>query len=521
MMANFLHRIYASFLLPDIIQDNVEAVTLILLLSYAMFFINWLATTDWVDKLHLFSLATCTMGIFYLHYSQVVFLVQHEGLFVSTWLTLLYYHHSTWSNNYKRVRDELCSANVAASMRPFQGSVLRFFIVHPTSKSASNQWNPPPFKNSIQVLLIGGYAFLIALHILPYFTPTHCLLGPGGVEGGGEELSYLGILSLFLSSTTSSSSHHSSSSLLCCRYNYAMQGFEAQQMNRNYCSGRVRVAFAGSWSTGKTYLIGGLLGKNYSTAQSAPAPTTDKFVCIAAGSPYSDPIRSDDYERRKHCEIMEHVNDVVRSECGGLAMTNVLDVADANTEFDDFIFFDMPGWQTEYGNDCVYRTYFHQLIDKVDYTYVVWDVHHGKIEDDFAEFFRNKARGTNYEIIYNRYTVDHVDMSFLNQQYSKMSTGQEILSEMYTTKVHENSTEMAGQFREDILHLRSKIKSVNQTVHDNRKKMMKENLIMHRAKITGLNSLRRLKICDRLIDEDLNLHVKPKTYHWRWMGLEL
>ena len=149
------------------------------------------------------------------------------------------------------------------------------------------------------------------------------------------------------------------------------------------------------------------------------------------------------------------------------------------------------------------------------------DVHHGKIEDDFAEFFRNKARGTNYELIYNRYTQDNVDMSFLNQQYSKMSTGQEILSEMYTTKVHENSTQLSAQFHDDILHLRSKIKSVNQTVHDNRKKMMKDNLIMHRNKMTGINSLRRLKICDRLISEDLNLHVKPRTYHWHWLGLEL
>lgn len=86
------------------------------------------------------------------------------------------------------------------------------------------------------------------------------------------------------------------------------------------------------------------------------------------------------------------------------------------------------------------------------------DVNHGKIEDDFAEFFQNKARGTNYELIYNRYTRDTVDMSFLNQQYAKMSTGQEILSEMYTTKVHENNTQLAPQFQEDILHLRSKIK---------------------------------------------------------------
>lgn len=154
-------------------------------------------------------------------------------------------------------------------------------------------------------------------------------------------------------------------------------------------------------------------------------------------------------------------------------------------------------------------------------SYLQRDVNHGKIEDDFADMFRNKARGTNYELIYNRYSRDTVDMSFLNQQYAKMSTGQEILSQMYTTKVHENNTMNNALFKDDILHLRSKVKSVNQTVHDNRKKMMKENLIRHRNKISGLSSLRRLKICNRLIQEDLNLHVEPKTYHMRWLGLEL
>jgi len=309
--------------------------------------------------------------------------------------------------------------------------------------------------------------------------------------------------------------------MLCCRYNYAMGDFVSQEVNQNYCSGRVRVAFTGSWSTGKTYLLGGLLGHNYSTAQSAPAPTTDKFVCIAAGSSYSSPIHSDDFDNRRHCEIMEHVNDVVRSKCGGRSMANVLDVSDSNDEFDDFVFFDTPGWQSEYSSDCIYRTYFQQLINKVDFVYVVWDVSHGKIEGEFADFFRHKARGTNYELIYNRYNKDNVDMSFLNQQYAKMSTGKEILSEMFTTKVHENSTDTAEQFNEDILHLRAKIKSVNQTVQDNRKKMMKDNLISHRGSISGVNALRKLKICDRLISDDLNLHVRPKTYRLNWLGLEL
>ena len=54
-----------------------------------------------------------------------------------------------------------------------------------------------------------------------------------------------------------------------------------------------------------------------------------------------------------------------------------------------------------------------------------------------------------------------------------------------------------------ILHLESKIKSVNQTVHDNRKKIIKEILwycmgIRWRGSI---NALRRLKICDPLVLE--------------------
>lgn len=127
----------------------------------------------------------------------------------------------------------------------------------------------------------------------------------------------------------------------------------------------------------------------------------------------------------------------------------------------------------------------------------------------------------NYELIYNRYMADSVDMAFLNQQYAKMSNGQEILSQMYTIKLHENNTLYADEFREDVEHLRSKIKSVNQTVHDNRKKLMKENLLAHRSKFTGIFSLRKLKLSDRLVSQDLNLHVEPKSSTLRVLGIEL
>lgn len=352
-------------LLPTIIKENIEVATFFALLSYVLFLVNWLVTTDWIDKLHLFSGATCAIGVFYLHYSEVVFLASYEAPFVTLWLMMLWYHYSTWRNNYQRVCEELDRSTVAASMRPFQGSIFRFFIVVPVTKNASNQWNAPPFKNTIHVVLIAGYSFLLGLHIIPYFTPLHCL-----TSDTGGHLPLLRKLSLTVTTSPQASS------MLCCRYNYAMSGFDAHEVQRNYCSGRVRIAFAGSWSTGKTYLIGGLLGHNYSTAQSAPAPTTDKFVCIVAGAPYNDPIRSDDYQQRKNCEIIEHVNDVVRSTCGGESMANTLDVADTNTEFSNFVLIDMPGWQSEYGSECTYRTFFHQLIDKVDFTYVVWWVIH-------------------------------------------------------------------------------------------------------------------------------------------------
>ena len=155
---------------------------------------------------------------------------------------------------------------------------------------------------------------------------------------------------------------------------------------------------------------------------------------------------------------------------------------------------------------------------------------HGKIEDEFAEFFQNKARGTNYEIIYNRFDSSSSDMGFLNQQYAKMSgTGQEMLSEMYITKVHENNPtgnslllpsleeenrdlQKSSTYWNDIQVLRSKIKSVNQTVHDNRKKLMKANLVKHEGRLTGFLSLYKLKMSRRLIEGDLNLHVRPRGF---------
>lgn len=487
-MGIFLSPLLES-ITPAFLKENAELFIFFGLLTYALLIVQWIVTTDWEAKFHYCSLTICASGLLYLHYSNSLLVQQYESVFVPIWGLMLFYHWSTWKNNYQKIQVELSkpSSATTASLRPFQGSIFRYFITMPTTKNFSNQWNRPPFNNAIHVVLIFGYSFLLLLHMAPFFTPIRCLSDP---------------------------------SSLCCRYNYAMEGFDSHEVNPNFCSGRVRVAFTGSWSTGKTFLIGALLGKPYSTAQSAPAPTTDKFVCISLGALYSDPVRSDDFMTRKHCEMMSHINDVNHKMCGA-TLPNVLDVGDTNMEFAEFVFFDMPGWQREYGHDCAYRNFYKQLIEKVDFTYVVWDVNHGKIEDEFADFFRNKARGTNYEVIYNRYQNDAVDMAFLNQQYAKMSNGQEILSQMYTMKLHENNTRFAKEFQNDIQLLRAKVKSVDQTVHDNRKKLMKENLMTHRQHIRGLFSLRKLKIGDRLVKEDLNLHLPPKHSKLRILGIEL
>jgi len=157
----------------------------------------------------------------------------------------------------------------------------------------------------------------------------------------------------------------------------------------------------------------------------------------------------------------------------------------------------------------------------MDFIYVVWDVNHGKIDHQFALFFKDKAHGTDYEMIYNRYEEANSNMAFLNQQYGRMSKGHELLSEGYILKVHENTTENAEHYLNDLLMLRSKILSVNQTVHDFRKISMKENLIRHRDMMTGFDSLRKLKILDRMVQGDLNIHSKPKRSFLSHFGMEL
>lgn len=193
---------------PTVVRENAELVVFLGLLSYAILVVNWIVTTDWEAKFHWCSLLLCGLGILYLHYANVKLLYDYENAFVTLWLLFLWYHGSTWRNNYDRICNEIYGASVTASLRPYRNSLFRFLITMPNSKNASNQWNPPPFRNAIHVLLVSGYMLLLSLHVAPFLTPIQCLGDP---------------------------------SPLCCRYNYAMQGFDSQEVNENFCSGKVRV----------------------------------------------------------------------------------------------------------------------------------------------------------------------------------------------------------------------------------------------------------------------------------------
>lgn len=264
-----------SDIIPYFLQDHASLAAFFGCLSYALFSVHWVLSTDWESKFNWLSVIVCLTGILHLHYSNALLIHQYEPLFFSIWALLFLYHLSVWKSNYGKIRKALESSPVVASLKPFDGSIFRYFVTIPTMKNAAGQWDSPPFRNTIHIILLCLYTLLMALHTISYFTPMECI---------GE------------------------ASRNCCRYNYVMNKFNTQSLNINYCSGPVRIAFVGSWSTGKTSIINSLLGHTYSTAQISPSPSTDKFVCIALGASYNDPIRSDDYDLRKNCDIISHIS---------------------------------------------------------------------------------------------------------------------------------------------------------------------------------------------------------------------
>jgi hypothetical protein len=279
---------------PLVVQENLPLIGFFGVLTYVLFLVHWVLSTDWEAKFNWCSLIVGLTGLLYLHYSSALLLLQYEPFFVTAWICMSVYHLSIWKSNYSKIQQNLASKkDIIASVKPFDGSILRFLITLPTIKNSVGHWNSPPFRNAMHILLVTLYASLICLHLIPFITPLHCNSDP---------------------------------SPNCCRYNFVMKKFNTQSVSRSYCSGPVRIAFVGAWSTGKTSIINALLGHRYSTAQVDPAPTTDKFICLALGAPYSDPIRSDDYEMRKNCDLMSHISKYFR-------IYSMLSVSSSNLHF--------------------------------------------------------------------------------------------------------------------------------------------------------------------------------------------
>lgn len=36
--------------LPQVVKENIDVAVFLLLLSYVLFLVNWLVTTDWIEK---------------------------------------------------------------------------------------------------------------------------------------------------------------------------------------------------------------------------------------------------------------------------------------------------------------------------------------------------------------------------------------------------------------------------------------------------------------------------------------
>ena len=49
-MTDLLGSRIIQSILPKILKENIEVVTFFALLSYVLFLVNWLVTTDWIEK---------------------------------------------------------------------------------------------------------------------------------------------------------------------------------------------------------------------------------------------------------------------------------------------------------------------------------------------------------------------------------------------------------------------------------------------------------------------------------------
>lgn len=62
-MADLIGSRIIQAILPTVLKENIEAVSYFVLLSYVLFLVNWLATTDWIEKVSVGSLHNHIMDV--------------------------------------------------------------------------------------------------------------------------------------------------------------------------------------------------------------------------------------------------------------------------------------------------------------------------------------------------------------------------------------------------------------------------------------------------------------------------
>lgn len=89
--------------LPLVVQENLSLIAFFGVLTYVLFLVHWVLSTDWEAKFNWCSLIVGLTGLLYLHYSSALLLLQYEPLFVTAWICMSVYHLSILKSNYSKV----------------------------------------------------------------------------------------------------------------------------------------------------------------------------------------------------------------------------------------------------------------------------------------------------------------------------------------------------------------------------------------------------------------------------------
>lgn len=285
------------------------------------------------------------------------------------------------------------------------------------------------------------------------------------------------------------------SSFSCDGYNSVVSG-STWTVNSDFCDGKIKIAFIGQYSTGKTTVINNLAGRPYYGSVINDAPATTAFSCIIFQSKYNERIQADDTNVR-HCRIL----DAIRKQW--VPQQQLLDfVALDSPQLSDFVFIDTPGYLQAYAELSQYRDFYEHLVDLADYTFLLWTVENGDLHNGLTALFKNKVLGSSYDIIYNKYSGG--DLSFLKTQYSKMHVGHEMANENFIIKVPRfvvESNDTNDDTQVTAFLLKKRIFAIKNTVQVNRKAELKKKLETFQKQVIGFMSLIRYMQAARFIQE--------------------